>query len=160
MLSVTSQRKEHLWNGEHIGLKETWACPPEGSVSSVEIHGAGAQAPALPEFTASLSLKRVVAGFVQVVQGSSSFHVGAARFRRSVALQLLHQHLAAATQNIPELPQRAAALQGSAAVLHTNTDTHSSTHSRGTNHVEENMCQVSAMPCFFLKIFELEIIHI
>ncbi|TNN61328.1 hypothetical protein EYF80_028455 [Liparis tanakae] len=39
---------------------------------------------------------------------------------RPVALQLLHQQLAAATQDVPQLPQRAAALEGSTAVLRTN----------------------------------------
>lgn len=77
----TSRKKEHLWVGEQ-----------NRSVSGVQIHGAGAEAPALPEVTASPSLEGVVTGFVQVIQGRSSLHVGgAARFRRSVALQFLHQ---------------------------------------------------------------------
>lgn len=92
--------------GDHYGSEKEpkegaslgrWTDQLIGSVSSVEIHSAGAQAPALPEVTASSSLKRVITGFVQVIQGSSSLHVGAARFRRSVALQFLHQQLTAAT---------------------------------------------------------------
>lgn len=92
------------------------------SVSRVEIHSAGAEPPALPEITASSILERFIAGFVQIVQGRGSLHIGAARFRRYVALQFLHQHLAAATQNIPELPQRATAIEGSTAILQTHTD--------------------------------------
>lgn len=83
--SVVGSRRgsenEHLWVGEQ-----------NRSVSGVQIHGAGAEAPALPEVTASPSLEGVVTGFVQVIQGCSSLHVGgAARFRRAVALQFLHQ---------------------------------------------------------------------
>lgn len=49
----TSRRKEHLWVGEQM-----IRLPALGSVSGVEVHGAGAQAPALPEVTASPSLTK------------------------------------------------------------------------------------------------------
>lgn len=42
---------------------------------------------------------------------------GVARLLRSAALQLLHQHLAAPSQSIADLPERAAAAQGTVTVL-------------------------------------------
>lgn len=57
-------------------------------------------------------------------RGCPLFILGVAGFRRSVALQFLHQQFAAATQNVPELPQGAAAHEGSTAVLQTQTHTH------------------------------------
>lgn len=75
-------------------------------------------------------------------RGLLQFLLGAARFRWTVTLQFLHQQLTAATQNVPELPQRAAALQGSTAVLQTHTHTHSSTHPFSTDSAEENLRSV------------------
>lgn len=42
---------------------------------------------------------------------------GVARLLRSAALQLLHQHLAAPSQSIADLPEGAAAAQGAVTVL-------------------------------------------
>lgn len=119
-----------------------------GSVSGVEVHGAGAQAPALPEITASPSLESIITGFVQVIQRSSSLHVGAAGLWRSVALQFLHQQLAAATQHVPELPQRAAALEGAAAVLQTHTTISPSVPHPRCEDITDNLTCEDGDVCF------------
>lgn len=46
---------------------------------------------------------------------------GVARLLRPAALQLLHQHLAAPSQSVADLPEGAAATQGAVTVLGTTT---------------------------------------
>lgn len=142
-------------------------------------------------------LERVIAGFVQVVQGSSSLHaiewrgrkyvyiiyitarqrfnkwgkthplsvvyhgtrgfhlflLGAAWFWRSVALQFLHQQLAAAAYNVPEFVQRAAALERPAAVLqrHTPSPKHPSHHM--------NSAQLVTILYFLLNVSKVKTVY-
>lgn len=81
-------------------------------------------------------------------RGCLLFLLGVAGFRRSIALQFLHQQFAAATQNVPELPQGAAAHEGSTTILQTHTQ--SSTHPFNTQHVlntTEKMFLTSVVNC-------------